>query len=269
VEKVALVAGITMDTFEGHQSDPLSLHKYLYCHADPVNNVDPSGQFTMGEAMSVAGKIGFLAGNTGLRVFNVYSRVQDGVQAYNTFQEIQASLDDGFDEGDAEFFNELGRNALRNAAVGIATSVAISAVVGAGGNVVSKASGRISKDAVARTREWYRQNKARYPDGVVTTPNGKYTIQMRNGFPDFSPYAQRTVTIKLSGYRSMDFDLADKAAGVTKQFREQNNLVWHHHQKLGRMELVPKDLNNPATGGQWHAGGVKLFELLNGTTYGR
>lgn len=31
------------DTFEGSHSDPLSLHKYLYAHANPVNGVDPSG----------------------------------------------------------------------------------------------------------------------------------------------------------------------------------------------------------------------------------
>ena|GEM_PF-4422959 len=38
----------TMDTFEGTQSDPLSLHKYLYCHGDPVNFTDPSGQWEGG-----------------------------------------------------------------------------------------------------------------------------------------------------------------------------------------------------------------------------
>jgi hypothetical protein len=30
LEKVVLVAGITMDTSAGDQEDPLSLHKYLY-----------------------------------------------------------------------------------------------------------------------------------------------------------------------------------------------------------------------------------------------
>jgi RHS repeat-associated protein len=32
-----------MDPFTGNQQDPQSLHKYLYCHANPVNGVDPSG----------------------------------------------------------------------------------------------------------------------------------------------------------------------------------------------------------------------------------
>src|SRR5208283_921378 len=33
----------TMDTYEGDNEDPLSLHKYLYCQADPVDNTDPLG----------------------------------------------------------------------------------------------------------------------------------------------------------------------------------------------------------------------------------
>ena len=33
------------DPFAGNPSDPQSLHKYLYAHCNPVNNVDPSGKF--------------------------------------------------------------------------------------------------------------------------------------------------------------------------------------------------------------------------------
>jgi hypothetical protein len=33
----------TRDSYEGSSQDPLSLHKYLYCHSDPVNGTDPSG----------------------------------------------------------------------------------------------------------------------------------------------------------------------------------------------------------------------------------
>jgi RHS repeat-associated protein len=35
----------TMDTYTGNNEDPLSLHKYLYCHSDPINFTDPSGHF--------------------------------------------------------------------------------------------------------------------------------------------------------------------------------------------------------------------------------
>lgn len=34
------------DPFSGSPQDPQSLHKYLYCHANPVNTIDPSGEFT-------------------------------------------------------------------------------------------------------------------------------------------------------------------------------------------------------------------------------
>jgi RHS repeat-associated protein len=36
---------VTMDSFSGFSSDPYSLHKYLYAHANPITNSDPSGNF--------------------------------------------------------------------------------------------------------------------------------------------------------------------------------------------------------------------------------
>ncbi len=33
----------TSDSYDGYNEDPLSLHKYLYCGANPVNHIDPSG----------------------------------------------------------------------------------------------------------------------------------------------------------------------------------------------------------------------------------
>lgn len=37
------------DPFAGNGTDPQSLHKYLYCHGNPVNGVDPSGMFNLSE----------------------------------------------------------------------------------------------------------------------------------------------------------------------------------------------------------------------------
>jgi len=41
----------TMDTYEGDNEDPLSLHKYLYCHDNPVTGLDPSGHDDIGSMM--------------------------------------------------------------------------------------------------------------------------------------------------------------------------------------------------------------------------
>jgi len=54
----------TRDTFQGDREDPLSLHKYLYCSANPVNQFDPSGHemdFDSGKGFEVHEKFCALA----------------------------------------------------------------------------------------------------------------------------------------------------------------------------------------------------------------
>jgi len=58
LEKVVSVAGITMDTYQGNTQDPLSLHKYLYCEANPVDNDDPLGLYTPDEGGAMERLIG-------------------------------------------------------------------------------------------------------------------------------------------------------------------------------------------------------------------
>ena len=42
----------SQDTWMGNNSDPVTLHKYLYANIDPVNNIDPTGNFSLGGLMS-------------------------------------------------------------------------------------------------------------------------------------------------------------------------------------------------------------------------
>jgi len=48
----------SMDTFEGRSDDPLSLHKYLYVGASPVNRIDPKGKDFLESIAAVSISVG-------------------------------------------------------------------------------------------------------------------------------------------------------------------------------------------------------------------
>ena len=54
---------VSQDSFEGRGEDPVTLHRYLYANADPIQMVDPSGRDSMGEVLV---NIGVRATFTGL-----------------------------------------------------------------------------------------------------------------------------------------------------------------------------------------------------------
>jgi RHS repeat-associated protein len=75
----------TLDPYAGNIYDPQSLHKYAYCHTDPVNGVDPSGMtMSMTEQLMVSSVIltitsmiipaitgAIVAGNSNVKFFDL------------------------------------------------------------------------------------------------------------------------------------------------------------------------------------------------------
>ena len=53
-----------LDPFLGDFENPQSLHKYLYTHADPVNNIDPTGKWSLGSVTLASGIAGALIGSS-------------------------------------------------------------------------------------------------------------------------------------------------------------------------------------------------------------
>jgi RHS repeat-associated protein len=51
----------SLDRWQGNVFDPITLHKYLYGNADPVNTIDPSGQYSLIEWLGVSALVGLLA----------------------------------------------------------------------------------------------------------------------------------------------------------------------------------------------------------------
>jgi RHS repeat-associated protein len=62
-----------MDTWMGNNSDPVTLHKYLYANADPANMVDPSGNFgltSIGVASNIQVELSMLQVDIGINFGN-------------------------------------------------------------------------------------------------------------------------------------------------------------------------------------------------------
>jgi RHS repeat-associated protein len=81
----------TMDRHEGSGEDPLSLHKYLYANAEPVNNRDPSGQFSILEMLASSGfanSIGNMYNGSVFGVGNGMIASVMGVMAGKTMNEV-------------------------------------------------------------------------------------------------------------------------------------------------------------------------------------
>ena len=73
-----------------------------------------------------------------------------------------------------------------------------------------------------------------------------------NGFPDFARYAEKKFKMEFTGSRNKDFKIADKKAGITKAYREEHGLTWHHHQDGETMLLIPTKIHDAVR----HTGGV-------------
>ncbi len=84
-----------------------------------------------------------------------------------------------------------------------------------------------------------------------------------DGYPDFGPYAKelpngkKAVKIEYTGSRAKDFAAADAEAGFV---RRPEGYVWHHNEKIGVMELIPKDLHDAVK----HTGGVAGYKHVTG-----
>jgi len=70
-----------MDTWMGHNSDPITLHKYLYANADPVSYVDPTGNFSLGSL------------SAGISIQGVLTTASFASSAFNFY--ISATDEDG------------------------------------------------------------------------------------------------------------------------------------------------------------------------------
>ena len=77
--------------------------------------------------------------------------------------------------------------------------------------------------------------------------------------PDFGPYLYEggvnTLRIRLTGDRNRDINIAWRLSGLPRKELE-NDWVWHHHQELGVMQLVNREVHKAFA----HTGGFAIYQ---------
>ncbi|MBI3302324.1 MAG: hypothetical protein HYZ72_09665, partial [Deltaproteobacteria bacterium] len=116
----------TMDPHPGTRTLPLTLHKYLYGNASPVDNVDPSGLFTLSEAAIIVAVVGVI---TGLAVSQFTGTKPGDVPLESGFPRAKEL------EGESEFIRAFTEAARQHYAdVGSVTSGTLNNLCAAAGN---------------------------------------------------------------------------------------------------------------------------------------
>jgi len=70
-----------MDDHPGNMQDPQSLHKYLYCHANPVNAIDPTGMFSLVQMVNVSMIVGCLSAMIGGEIARIKSGTVEQIRS--------------------------------------------------------------------------------------------------------------------------------------------------------------------------------------------
>ena len=87
---------ISADAYEGTLTDPTSLHDYLYAHANPVMNIDPSGYVTLGEQLAAIAIRGILASQSFVAGYGIGTAILTGDpnQALEVYDQYLAGFSD-------------------------------------------------------------------------------------------------------------------------------------------------------------------------------
>jgi RHS repeat-associated protein len=130
---------------------------------------------------------------------------------------------------------------------------------------------RSIKDAKKISERNKKRLKEEDPDLVERYNDEKKKIDAdTSAFPKYSedelfPFGPNNVNIgRLRGSRKLDFDAANEIAGYPKT---PDGYIWHHHEDLGRMQLVEESVHALRGDGNAHWGGVSIWQRVFNLKY--
>ena len=159
---------------------------------------------------------------------------------------------------DIEEFAKEGKEFINNPTLVGAASMAVVAIPG---KFLDDVGGHLAKEAFERNPfKELRGRKIINSDlaGKAIQTKGGVVFVDYDGFPDFTPYAEKIVRLDgLNGKMDHDVALAMKKLNLNEY--DQKNMVWHHHQDGKTLMLVPRNVHSTVNGGLHHSGGRNVL----------
>jgi RHS repeat-associated protein len=181
-----------MDTWQGRAREPITLHKYLYTHADPINNVDPSGNnVSIGSISAATSILNNSLLTLSMRIgylINAYHKVQAVAGFYELLTAVRQVMGQAtsFTEADASRSGIPSKNevdleeALESAAFNIPKAIGVGITYWARGYMKTQKTSKITGFLL------YMPLLTSGPEGVVPVPT-----------PAKVRFASRKVPIKI------------------------------------------------------------------------
>ncbi len=215
--------------------------KYLYCHANPVNGTDPSGQMLVNETLASMTMRVQKFEQRYKKTSRYTSKAFKGiVEVYVSLNLVQAFMDPALvpfaamaSPYNAKMLKEFDARKPESLVTVVTRKI-------------PKLASFVSQAAV----------KAKLAEG-----SGLHIPIKPTGFPDFGDYVHPvsgTVFIPLTGDRKQD----EIAADAVRLFPRPPGYTWHHHEVPGIMQLVNRKAHKFG-----HCGGVFFWEILNNQEY--
>ena len=235
-----------MDTYEGRRGEPMTLHKYLYVPANPVMNIDPSGNVTLSELGATIRSQAQLATSLAVRlgsrarpiIIGVYKTTVTAAVIYN----IRATV----------------ASDHRIDPVALSKAIKHNATLLAKFNKRKRLKPAIISKILSISTFLARSSIRNVAEVVAVGLTTK-----ANGLPEFGPFAAKprgSVFMALTGSRGKD---KTKAKNRRRLPEPPGEWTWHHHEVVGIMQLIPRSVHQVYQ----HHGGVFFYEILKNKIY--
>jgi RHS repeat-associated protein len=246
---------LNRDPYQGAFEDPQSLHAYHFTGNDPVNRIDPSGNFTLSEMLTTLNLYSHRIATAVGRINNVVNpaiQVAVGLQvAQNYSSTVQSIYENGFETGKPGSWAQWGQ-------MTVATFKAPGYQVRQLKELRDESRRNGAANSLTRWGYFAQLQKSLATSTKNAIKAGKTFIPKSNNLPELTPHASASIFLRggLTGKRYQDKAKANSQA-------KRATGTWHHHEVMGIMQAVTSSAHSAVS----HYGGVYFWSVCNNKTY--